>query len=260
MPTCSSLPSYPSKDLKFGSKCPLPTLQKPKLWPKAGASGNAPISRVLLHSHRKIPKDGAATKRGPAFPSLRHSPAVPSSPTCPQALPGTEQPDSTQMEGEEGAEDGEARGEKDTAQAAPHRHPQGSPQMLTQGHPSIPPGPFCPSSSRAAGLPRVGQRSRRHLPRPPTLPHPREQISSIKARTVLGKKNKIINPSHRQRSCQNSCGTELNYICTSELNSGISQLLSAWLCNIYNAPPAQGVCAVLETPTCAHSCREPTLL
>lgn len=219
---------------------------------KGGPPGKAPISRVLLRSHRKIPEDGATTKCSHTFPSPRHSSAVPSSLAFPRALPGTEQPGLTQTEEEEGkgAEDREAWGEKDTAQAAPCRYPQGSPRELAQGHPSIPPGPFCPSSSggearclgdgqkhlggpgdvfpacrrcsRAAGLPWVRRRSRRHLPRPPTLPHPRAQISGVKARTVPSKKKKIINPSHQQRSCQNSRGRELNYVCTSELNSGIS--------------------------------------
>lgn len=123
-PTCSSLPLYRSKDLRFGSKRPLPTLRNPKVWPKAGASGKAPTSRVLFHSHHKIPEDGATTKPAGAFPSPRRSPAVPTSPAFPRAPPGTER----EEEDGEGAGDGEAWGGKDTAQAAPGAVPECSPK------------------------------------------------------------------------------------------------------------------------------------
>lgn len=34
------------KELQFGSQCPRPTLQNPNVWPRAGVSGEAPISRI----------------------------------------------------------------------------------------------------------------------------------------------------------------------------------------------------------------------
>lgn len=47
IPCQPTLPSLPiPKERQFGSQSPRPTLQNPNVWPRAGASGEAPVSGI----------------------------------------------------------------------------------------------------------------------------------------------------------------------------------------------------------------------
>lgn len=278
-PTCSSRPSYRESGSEIWQQTPSANPAKPQSLAKGGRFWKSPPQQGSAPLTPRNPQSRCHHQTRSRFPQPTALAGAALEPGLPTGAAWHRAAGLDPNGGRGRGRRRESLGRGGERSGSPTPAPPGSPLkgaqasriLLSQQLGGWPGAPWatwgCFSCPRAlltcCRLPWMRRRPRRHLPRPPTLPHPQARISCIKARAVPGKKKRkkiIINPSHQPSSCQNSGGTEQNYLCTSQFNSGTAQFLRAWLCNAATAPPARGVCAVLETPTCARGCREPTFI